>query len=394
MELKSSYVFLKRHKSTGLTKDRDGYYSLDLTTSIAFYIKQLFPSATDLGDDLFPTKRELTLNLDISNKQYQVNFEVFSVQDATYVNTIVNSNTKAQAIKCLEEIQTRLLSPEINKDYLAIISYDAISKYYCDRIYPKLNDLERNLRHLLFKTYIVNFGRNYFADVDEDLQNKIKDNIRAKGSDRKKEDIRLQQFFYSFEFADVRKLLFTPRWTVTDEIQKQKFLKKHSDLTQLSDEELRIAFDSFTPKSDWEKFFSTKIVGIDVKRILEEIRKYRNSIAHCKFFDKKAYLYSNSAINTMNKSIITAIKITEEEDFINKNMESLKSVLLELQAKWNTYIENMVKSMSEIANTILLPKLSEWQSPNLKQWLHAKPTQDNIEYVNSIDSFESTEGHT
>ncbi len=389
MELKSSYVFLERHKSTGLTKDNDGCYSLDLPTSITFYIKQFFPSITDLRTEIFPTKRELTLNLDISNKPCQITFLIYCVQDATYVNVIINAKTKAQAIKCLEEIQSRLLSPEINKEYLSIISYDAISKYYCDKIYPKLNDLERNLRHLLFNTYIVNFGRDYFSDVDKDLQNKIKTNIQAKGSNSKKEDIRLQQFFYSFEFTDVQKLLFTPRWTETDEIHKQKFLDKHNDLTQLTDEELRSAFKSFTPKSDWEKFFSTKIVDIDVKQILEEIRHYRNSIAHCKFLNKESYLSCKNAINKINSSVITAIKITEEDDFTNKNIVALNSILSELQVMWRTFVQDVFKPMADIVKAIISPKFKEWQELKPKQELLDKSTQEKDEPINIDDSLET-----
>ena len=41
-----------------------------------------------------------------------------------------------------------------------------------------------------------------------------------------------------------------------DEIKKEKFLDENKDLSELSDIELRNAFDDFTPKSDWKRFFS------------------------------------------------------------------------------------------------------------------------------------------
>lgn len=57
-------------------------------------------------------------------------------------------------------------------------------------------------------------------------------------------------------------LLFTPSWTPFDEETKKKFLDEHQDLSKLSDDQLRKAFSEFSIKSDWERFFSSK-VGID-----------------------------------------------------------------------------------------------------------------------------------
>ena len=126
----------------------------------------------------------------------------------------------------MEQIQDRLLSlTELNERYIAIISYDAISEYYCNKIIPKLNSLERNLRKLLFNIYIVNFGRNYYqATTGEEFQAKIKRVIQASGNKEKKEEERLKQFFYSLEFNDIQTLLFTPSWTPLMRKLRRSFL--------------------------------------------------------------------------------------------------------------------------------------------------------------------------
>lgn len=54
-----------------------------------------------------------------------------------------------------------LLASGVRDEYVDIISYDAISEFYCNKILPKLNTLERNLRKLLFNIYIVNFGKEF-----------------------------------------------------------------------------------------------------------------------------------------------------------------------------------------------------------------------------------------
>ena len=87
----------------------------------------------------------------------------------------------------------------------------------------KLNKLERNLRKLLFNIYILNFGENYYqATMSSDLQNKIKKLINSATTKEQKDRIksaynvnskeaesiaRLQQFFYSFELADMQSFL-------------------------------------------------------------------------------------------------------------------------------------------------------------------------------------------
>lgn len=358
--LQSSYIFLKKPESHEVTKNENGNSTLVLSLPVISHIKTLFPSAIENGD-LWSTKRELKLNYMSHGKTLDVTFEVFDVVGATYVNLLVSANTKLQAIECLESIQTQLFSSTLNKKYVPIISYDAISEYYCNKIYPKLNELERNLRHLLFNTYIVNFGRKYYSEMDADLQNKIKQNIQAKGSQDKKEEIRLQNFFYSFEFNDVQKLLFTPRWTETDEKKKQTFLDENSDLSHLSDEDLRSAFSDFTPKSDWERFFSDKMIDLNLEQVLEEVRKHRNAIAHCKFFGKEDFKTCSKAIQKMNRSVLSAINITEEKDFADKNREALRGALTNWFEGLKSFTESVSKTMFLITHNIVNPSLKEWQ---------------------------------
>ncbi len=89
--------------------------------------------------------------------------------------------------------------------------------------------LERNLRKLLFNTYTVNFGVDYYQKtVSPDLQKKIKGVIQAKGNEEKKQIERLKKFFYSMEFSDIQTLLFTKKWTTVEEESKAEFLSKPS----------------------------------------------------------------------------------------------------------------------------------------------------------------------
>lgn len=353
MTLQNSYIFLSNpYKKEKKKENRtpDGATILEVGKNVYSYISAAFPNLTKDKESSNLFRREYGCSVQVGTDCCEVKFIINEVVDITYLDVVAEGKTKAQIIKCLEKVQDILLSSGILDEYINIISYDAISEYYCNKISPKLNALERNLRKLLFNIYIVNFGREYYqATISKELQDKIKGVIKAKGSEEKKEIERLQQFFYSFEFNDIQKLLFTPSWTDIDEQEKNSFLEKHNDLSQLSDEELRKAFSEFTPKSDWERFFSSKIDIADIEDMIEKIRQHRNHIAHFKFFYKDAYTESNKLISQLNAAVLKAIKITEDEDFAEKNAEYITNAMSDVLER---FAEMQQKLTARIARSL------------------------------------------
>lgn len=336
---------------------KNGVINIDLGSSVLAYIKQLFSLNKNKSSINILFKQNFSSNIKIDDFSYPVVFTLYEVVKNTYLDIQFTGKSKAQAIKCLEYIHNKLRQSNIHNDYIMIVSYDSISEYYCNKIYPKLNKLERNLRKLLFNIYVVNFGREcYQATTSYELQCKIKERIKAKGNDEKKEIERLQKSFYSMEFIDIKNLLFTERWTSVEEKAKSDFLERNNELTELSEEELRNAFDRFTPKSDWERFFNNKISDVDVQSLLEIIRVNRNDIAHCKFFYKEQYNITSNAIRTLNKAILTAINLTEEKDFVDKNNEAMKSSLASISNLLKDFAdknnETMKSSLASISNSL------------------------------------------
>ncbi|MBQ6413424.1 MAG: hypothetical protein IJI19_08100 [Ruminococcus sp.] len=123
----------------------------------------------------------------------------------------------------------------------------------------------------------------------------------------------------------MQRTLFTATWNEYDEKQKQKFLDAHPDLSELSDEVLRDKFSEFSPKSDWKRFFAHKTDDtIMVENTINEIREFRNQVAHCKHFSSDEYKECAAAIRKLSRAVDQAIKITEEQDFEKKNREMLK----------------------------------------------------------------------
>lgn len=191
MTIQSSYIFLKKDpesKKYDIDSAGNKILVIEAGHGIYSYIMNLFPGASkEINKDEW-FKDKITYMMQATDEFYHVSFNISEVIDTIYLTVQVEGRIKAKIIGCLEQIQDKLLSlAELNERYIPIISYDAISEYYCNKIIPRLNSLERNLRKLLFNIYIVNFGRNYYqATTSEEFQAKIKSVIHARGNKEKK----------------------------------------------------------------------------------------------------------------------------------------------------------------------------------------------------------------
>lgn len=367
MKLQNSYIFLKHpfKKDESHYIDENGNHVFVVGKNVYSYITKVFPSTSKVDDiDDFYNKK-FTSSIILNDVSYNVSFKLTEVTDISYLDVSVEGKTKSQIITCLEYIQEKILRSGIRENFVDIVSYDAISEYYCNKIFSKLNTLERNLRKLLFNIYVLNFGKDYYhATMDDELQKKIKKLINTGGNNEKKRQIkedykvnskqaenieRLQEFFYSFEFKDIQTFLFEVNWTRVEEEAKEKFLSEHKDLSQLSDVELRNAFSTFTPKSDWERFFNDKIQLTNIKDMIEQIRRYRNKVAHFKFFYKNDYESCNNLIVKLNRAILKAINITEEKDFTEKNAEALNKALSGILEKLNGILEPIKQAIQQFS---------------------------------------------
>ena len=354
MQLQNSYIFLpnylKEEKKTN--QDNEDTRKFTFRKTILSYINSLFIVTERITEERF-FKWEYHALVNVDNVEYKVIFIIYDVQKNTYLDVVVEGKTKNKIIICLEYINEVFKKPEIENDFIMLITYDSISEYYCNKLYPKLNELERNIRKLLFNIYVVNFGEKYYQEtISAELQKKIKGVIQAKGNNETKEIQRLQMFFYSLEFGDILDMLFTDRLTNYELSKKEKFLNSHGDLSQLTDEELRDAFNECSPRSDWERFFSNKFDNDLIKTQIDEVRKKRNNIAHCKFFNKSEYELCKKQITLLNKEILNAIKITEDVDFTQKNAEEFKKSMETLATQIKDFTTSLLGELEPISHYI------------------------------------------
>lgn len=273
------------------------------------------------------TKLIFTTEVSIESDFFEVMVTINNVKHSFYVDIEVEGKTKAKTIKCLEYIHEKLEESDLNTkdDYIQVITYDSISEYYCDKIYPILSRFERSLRHLLLNIYLVYFEQDYYLhQFDENIEEKIKSGVQARGGSRQKEITRIKEAFYSLDFKTIEDMLFIDKFTKYEVKKIEKTLSKVDDLSALSDSELRSLIGSFLPKSDWNRFFADKINGADFKEIFKRIRNNRNKVAHQKFFYKKDYLELKKDLDTFTRAIDKAIEITRDEEFSRQNREYMK----------------------------------------------------------------------
>ena len=368
MQLQNSYIFIPNpyKKKETSKEEKDGV--IYVGHSFISYLKSAFPAAVKVPERRNFFKSEYTCTFELVGNSIEAKFLIHEVVGKYYLDIVVTGKSNAQIIKGLEYIQAAIKKSNILNDYIEIISYDAISEYYCNKIYPKLNELERNLRKLLFNIYIVNFGCDYYQmTISGDLQKKVISVIQAKGNQERKEIERLQKFFYSMEFADIQQMLFLPHWTKVDERSKDDFLKGHKDLSKLTDDELRKAISKIAPRSDWERFFSDKMDDDSIQSLIDEIRRSRNSIAHCKFFYQAEYAICNKAMSKFNKAVKSAIAITEDKDFSGKNSESLKEAFASVSKRVEEYKKSMAEALSPIIQ--IYQQYNEMMVPNKEEMI-------------------------
>jgi len=357
MKIQSSYIFLPMFQEKIKKEERsDNKTHIELGHSVYSILKNSFNFSNNDIIRLGYYKKDINTIIKVDKTDFDVKFSINEVAENTYLDIVVSNKSRIKAIRCLEYINEILNGDKFEEHYILITSYDAVSEYYCNKIYPKLNEIERMLRKLLFNIYIVNFGKDYYKKtVNSELQNKIKSVVQAKGNNEKKEIERLKRFFYSFEYTDIQSMLFEKKWTIIEEQKKVEFLNKHSDLSELSDKQIRDAFEDFSPKSDWERFFGDKVTGIDFKSLIEDIRLSRNNIAHCKFFYWQEYQHCLKSISKLKSAINKAIKRTEDIDFSQINSESLKAVFAsvsEMAAEFQQRTNGIFKVLQPVFNNL------------------------------------------
>lgn len=362
VELTNSYILLEKEniKEEIINKDdknSNQKHAIVLSTNkyepVKEFLSDCFADIRTIKDiSSFKTLYECRFkHYKISNTR----LVVYCVRGDYYVDITVSGKSEEKIINQMELIHTTLEMSKASEKYTLITSYDSVSEYYCNKMYPLINEVERKLRKLLYVIYTLRYRKDYidYTFVDNILDPLSKKDIIEKlkkqkdsGDKRKLE----QRFFEEFEYQHYKHLLFLPKWTITDIANKEEFLKTNQDLTKLSDEKLREYFLEFTPMSDWDKHFSNKvdkeISGIE---LISKVQKPRNKVAHYKTVSNDEYNAFIENVQVLIEVIDNAVALTISKDFVDETMKNytkrIREKLEPLEKTMSSYMNNLVESM-------------------------------------------------
>ncbi len=338
------YIFIKKEdKKIVDKKKKSGKIELsELINPVYFMIKQLFKHTTN---NIFA--------VEVDGEDFDFSYKCTkAVKDSNYI-TLETVYTPAKSAKVLNEVHSILTKGEHRKDFNIIVSFDGASEYYCEKIFPKFNSFERKLRNLIFNILIQAFGEKW---VEKVISNEVKQELLGKGVDKNK---LIENALHELTISQLEKLLFAP-W-------------REVDISKLIDEELGIEKISKMEKIEiievlskgrsaslWERCFEDHINIKNLEKNLSILRKYRNSVAHHKYFSIKDFERCKTILNALIKDLSLAIEITENKEFRNIDISGIVaafSTLIDgLQHIGNT-TGIAIKQMVEVFSKVQFPKI-------------------------------------
>lgn len=338
-EMQVKYIFLQKNSIEG---------SRDLSVFMAPFKKMfivLFENVTDYSFDIQVDDKYCTVRYKYSSK----------IRGNTCYLTLVAEGTLFQCAKVLNEANSKLIKGSHRKNYSIILSFDGVSNYYCNRIYPKFNLFERKIRELIFCILVEAFGINWYdATVSDTLKTEIKKNGMNQSN-------LIEKALYEMTIFQLETYLFTPyreldMYTILEDKLNQK------NIYNKSKDEIIDILDKCRARSLWDRFFEGKIQIADLQANLKKIRDYRNDVAHCKHFYNDDYIICNRLLNKVIGQLNKTINDIEIRTFSRIDIGVSLSVLSEAIGLFQKNISDIMtptmKSISEmLAQISKLPKI-------------------------------------
>jgi len=223
---------------------------------------------------------------------------------ARHYVSVFTLETGNAGLELLEEVCNTVFKTNsvLSNYYDVIVLRDGVSEKYSNKIFPKFNEYERKLKALMFAVYTQEYGSAYIQVVQSHVKNSIKGEPK-----NKKELSRVQEMFFALTLGDIQNVLFTPYWSPADENYYYALLNDGRDYSKCSNEEIIQLFSTLKPKCDWDKFFAKLFHEEDMPNIIDELRNYRNIVAHCKSFSTEQYIASRELLKKAIKQLDRAL---------------------------------------------------------------------------------------
>lgn len=228
--MRIEYVFIRKEKAL---------------TKIANNLSTTNPPLHVVLRKIFSNVSQDSINLKYKAKEYSVSYHyvehecenVDSNAGIQYLTIELDGRSKSRVAEILDTIHHRIFSHDEKKNYDIIISYDGLSKYYSDRLYPLLNEFERQIRNLIFKLLTRSFGALWLEKTTtQEQQNNIKAKLQINSKPLRNQKM-IEEALYEMDIKELENYLFVP-WSdmAATELRADEFanekLKKHLEISR------------------------------------------------------------------------------------------------------------------------------------------------------------------
>ena len=269
------------------------------------------------------------------------------ITDDNIYNLIIVSqhNDKKRQIELIEEFNKEFQRiVDADREYHLILAYDEVSEYYCNKVFPKYQKFERQLRHLVFKVLTKSYG-SFWAKktISSQDKEKVRKSLRSSEGSAK-EDQLIEKALYEMTLGQLIEYLFYS----IEQSGFENYLDNNYPqkiINELTKSELIDLLKKAQRRSVWNMFLADVIDISEPITKMSYLAKNRNKVAHCKFFYKDDYKTTSEYLNQFIPKIESAI-----ENVAIENDEIITDVLV----GFNNFANNIVNAFS----SALVPALS------------------------------------
>lgn len=207
--------------------------------------------------------------------------------------------------------------------------WDDIGRYYAEKSYPYINNIENLMRKLISKFMLVNVGIEWTKiSLHPELVKKI---------ESFNEDDSYINDLHKLDFIHLSEILFKKKRDLSLEELDRILLKnefKAEDIDKIK---------KITPKSNWEKYFAS-LLGDENNKLEKKwkiLYKKRNNIAHNRFIKKKDYEAIRGLVKDVEKNLNNAIN---KLDKISLNEIEKNEIKSSFMTNSNDFLDIRTKS--------------------------------------------------
>lgn len=292
----------------------------------------------------------------INIKKGELNYCIKQNNDVTrcFVSLVSRGHIRTVS-KCIEDVICKLESSELKKYFFPLKAYDGLSKYYCEKLYPKYSEYERKLRYMVLLVVTKAYGKGWIANT---IKGKIEKNVSAKARNSINR-IHMNDILEYFDLNDLENYLFAPpEMDVVQFVENELTPEK---LSALNKGQICLLIENIRrPSCLWERIFTDVGTAEEWKNLTKTVHGIRNCVAHNKKISKKQYDDTLKILTKINNRLDVAI-----DTVITQELEETKKI--DILGTFAAITEKLKLDQSEyIGMNILLKEFGRKTSELIK----------------------------